>query len=70
LDGCRGSLRRLIDTAISESGDWATVRATLADEHREIYRALERGDSERAETLLTQHLEVWTLRAIELAELD
>jgi DNA-binding FadR family transcriptional regulator len=70
LEGCRESLRRLIDTAIQESEDWESVRSTLAEEHREIFAALESGDGERAEALLTQHLEFWTLRAIELAGLN
>lgn len=68
LDGCTQSLKRLIQGAIETGGEWASLRERLTQEHADIYAALEAGEVDRAESLITTHLEYWTGLAIERSE--
>jgi GntR family transcriptional regulator, transcriptional repressor for pyruvate dehydrogenase complex len=69
LAGCDDTLRRLILVGISSAvpDDWRSTREVLATEHREILRAIQDGEPDRAEALMRTHLSIWCSRAIDVA---
>jgi GntR family transcriptional repressor for pyruvate dehydrogenase complex len=66
FEGCIESLRRLITQVVLGAPDWPVMRAELAEEHYDIFRALTSGDIRLAESAIREHLTVWCHRAIAL----
>ena len=56
LNGSRTAIQRAMLDAILRAKDWPSLRRRLSQEHRRIYRALEKGDDQQASALVAQHI--------------
>ena len=68
FEGCRETLRRLILAGISDTPDaWVAIHERLVHEHCQIVQAVNDGDPATAESLMREHVTVWSARAVAAA---